>query len=239
MKQKLLFLFITLLTIKVTYSQCYVEHLTTNLASAVAPVNLSQSFTAECDGTLDSFQVYATETGTVTSSTLNIYDGNTNSGTPIYSQVFPDIIIDNIGDPIIFNISGNVPLTLNNQYTFQVTTSLNIFYTPGNPYSGGFTWVGSSWSPSLDLSFSINIGNSNLSTTDFNFNKIKIYPNPTSEFIQISGLTKTENYTVYNVVGTKISKGTISVDEKIDIQNLTNGIYFFKLEKVNFKFIKE
>ena len=99
--------------------------------------------------------------------------------------------------------------------------------------------VGSSWSPSLDLSFSINIGNSNLSTTDFNFNKIKIYPNPTSEFIQISGLTKTENYTVYNVVGTKISKGTISVDEKIDIQNLTNGIYFFKLEKVNFKFIKE
>jgi hypothetical protein len=80
-----------------------------------------------------------------------------------------------------------------------------------------------------------------LSTTDFSIQETyKIYPNPTSDFIKISGLNNIENYTIYNVLGVEIKKGIVSNNEKIDIKNLTNGLYFlqFKIENT-LKFIKE
>ena len=71
-------------------------------------------------------------------------------------------------------------------------------------------------------------------------NSLKVYPNPTSEFIQISGFKNTENYSIYTVMGLEISKGSISIDEKIDVKNYSNGLYFLKFENGNtIKFIKE
>lgn len=71
-------------------------------------------------------------------------------------------------------------------------------------------------------------------------NELYIYPNPTSDFIEISSLTKTENYTIYDILGTKIRTGIISNNEKINIQNLTNGLYYIKLKNgKSLKFIKE
>ncbi len=81
-----------------------------------------------------------------------------------------------------------------------------------------------------------------LSTNNFEVeqNKVKIFPNPSSHFIQFKGLSKTENYNLHNILGKRINKGTISNNEQIDIQNLTNGIYFLKFENGNtIKFIKE
>lgn len=81
----------------------------------------------------------------------------------------------------------------------------------------------------------------NLSTDDIEFDKtIRIYPNPSTEFIQVSGLSETESYLVYSVLGTEITSGIISNNEKIDIKNYSNGLYFLKLENGNtIKFIKE
>ncbi|GAA3634647.1 T9SS type A sorting domain-containing protein [Flavivirga jejuensis] len=71
-------------------------------------------------------------------------------------------------------------------------------------------------------------------------NSIKSFPNPSKGLIQISGLSKTENYIIYNIIGNKINEGTISNNEKIDIQNLTNGVYFLKIKNEHtIKFIKE
>ncbi len=81
-----------------------------------------------------------------------------------------------------------------------------------------------------------------LSIDDFvvTINKIKLYPNPSREFIQLSGLTKSENYKIYNIIGSRIANGKISNNEKIEITNLTNGIYFLKFDNGNtLKFIKE
>ncbi|WP_335977678.1 T9SS type A sorting domain-containing protein [Gaetbulibacter jejuensis] len=73
-----------------------------------------------------------------------------------------------------------------------------------------------------------------------NSKNITIFPNPSSDFIQISGLTKTEKYILYNILGTKIRNGVISDNEKMDIQNLTKGLYFLKFENEHtIKFIKE
>jgi DNA-binding beta-propeller fold protein YncE len=82
---------------------------------------------------------------------------------------------------------------------------------------------------------------STLSITDNSFNQsLNISPNPSSNFIQILGLTKRENYLIYNTLGLKINNGSISENEKIDIQIFSNGIYFIKFENgFTLKFIKE
>ncbi|AOW19312.1 T9SS type A sorting domain-containing protein [Urechidicola croceus] len=80
-----------------------------------------------------------------------------------------------------------------------------------------------------------------LSTEEFELNsEIKLSPNPTFEFIQISGLTEKQNYRIYNIIGSEIKNGIISNQEKIDVRNLQKGLYFLKFEnEITLKFMKE
>lgn len=80
-----------------------------------------------------------------------------------------------------------------------------------------------------------------LSINEFNYNNsVSIYPNPSNSFIKVKGLTNVENYILYNNLGQEIKKETISENEKIDIRNLNNGIYFLKFNNgETIKFIKE
>lgn len=69
--------------------------------------------------------------------------------------------------------------------------------------------------------------------------KTSIFPNPTSDYISISNLDNLESYLIVNQLGQEILKGTYN-NNKIDIRNLTNGIYFLKFESGNtLKFIKK
>ena len=71
-------------------------------------------------------------------------------------------------------------------------------------------------------------------------NKLTVYPNPSSDFIKINGLTEIENYGIYNVLGAQMLKGSVSNNQEINIQDLTNGLYFLKFENRNtIKFVKE
>ena len=71
-------------------------------------------------------------------------------------------------------------------------------------------------------------------------NKISLHPNPSNHYINISGLTKKEKYTIYDILGTEISKGSIFDNEKINIENYSNGFYLLKFENGStLKFIKE
>jgi hypothetical protein len=83
--------------------------------------------------------------------------------------------------------------------------------------------------------------NSTLSVDYFNEkSSLKIFPNPSSNFIEITGLATQENYEIYNTLGQEIKKGIVNENERIDIQNLTNGLYFLKLKKGNsIKFVKQ
>ncbi|WP_452232593.1 T9SS type A sorting domain-containing protein [Lacinutrix sp. MEBiC02595] len=80
-----------------------------------------------------------------------------------------------------------------------------------------------------------------LSTDNFTQNhKVTLFPNPATDYIQINGLTKTEDYTIYNTLGQEVKSGFISENQKLDIQSLANGMYFLKLEEGNsFKFMKK
>jgi hypothetical protein len=80
-----------------------------------------------------------------------------------------------------------------------------------------------------------------LGINDFHIKgNLTLYPNPTSDFIQIFELTETESYKIYNTIGALVHSGQASNSVKIDVKNLTNGIYFLKFNNgYTHKFIKK
>ena len=82
----------------------------------------------------------------------------------------------------------------------------------------------------------------NLSTNEMTKNKEgSIYPNPTSDILNISGISGNE-FEIYNAIGQKVSGGKIS-DQKVNVHELTKGVYFISIkDKENItrlKFIKQ
>lgn len=80
-----------------------------------------------------------------------------------------------------------------------------------------------------------------LSIEDYDMrNAISIYPNPTSDFINISGLKEKTVYNIFNVLGESVLKGTASKDNPINIREFRKGLYFIRLEDTQtLKFIKK
>lgn len=80
-----------------------------------------------------------------------------------------------------------------------------------------------------------------LSVADFDLNSgFKIYPNPATNSINITGLSAAENYTMYNVLGVKVKSGTIHNNESILIEDLQEGLYYLNLDSgTTKKFIKK
>ena len=77
-----------------------------------------------------------------------------------------------------------------------------------------------------------------LSIDQYSKSKLIISPNPSNNKIKISGLTGRLNYGIYNIRGTKISTGTVSRNEDINIESLINGMYLLKFDDTVMKFIK-
>lgn len=71
-------------------------------------------------------------------------------------------------------------------------------------------------------------------------NKVTLAPNPASDYIRVSGLSQVETYSIYNVLGAQITKGSISNNQQINIQNLNSGMYILSFDgEQTFKFIKD
>lgn len=71
-----------------------------------------------------------------------------------------------------------------------------------------------------------------LKVQDFeSVNNINIYPNPSSDFILINGLHKTETVKVYNLSGKVIMKKNVDPGQRIDVQGLISGVYLVKTEQ--------
>ncbi|MEN3324033.1 T9SS type A sorting domain-containing protein [Mariniflexile soesokkakense] len=70
--------------------------------------------------------------------------------------------------------------------------------------------------------------------------RLKTYPNPSTNYISLSGLMETKNYIIYNMTGKELVRGSISYNNKIDVRFLDNGLYLLKLDDFEIiKFIKE
>ncbi len=84
------------------------------------------------------------------------------------------------------------------------------------------------------------LGISNLNNSE---SSISIFPNPATKEISIKYITTINspiNYSIYDVIGNEYLNGT--TNDKINIENLSNGIYFIEIKEnskfYSFKFIK-
>lgn len=76
--------------------------------------------------------------------------------------------------------------------------------------------------------------------SSFDLESVILYPNPSSDFISVSGVTGNKSYVVYDLLGKEVLKGTILKNDKINIQSIDSGMYFIQLESTDsIKFIKE
>lgn len=69
-----------------------------------------------------------------------------------------------------------------------------------------------------------------ISEIEINKEVINVYPNPATDFITISGLTKNKSYTIYNILGAITARGNIANDKNIDLVNLSKGLYFLQFD---------
>jgi len=79
-----------------------------------------------------------------------------------------------------------------------------------------------------------------LSTKDIEIdNDLYVFPNPSNDFISISGLTTPEPYTIYNMLGVAVGSGIVADGQKIDVANLPNAVYGLKFDSgKTLKFVK-
>jgi hypothetical protein len=86
------------------------------------------------------------------------------------------------------------------------------------------------------------VNNSTLSTQPFSKDTsvLKLYPNPTSNFITIDGLESEEQYTLTTTLGQVLKQGHISKNSSISVEELQNGVFILKLKSgSSFKFVKQ
>lgn len=85
------------------------------------------------------------------------------------------------------------------------------------------------------------IGSSTLSTNEVFQDNVKIFPNPVGEELNVT--VNSFDYEIYNLVGTRIMKGSISTSNSINVNSLNQGLYFIRLDTRDFgnqviKFLK-
>lgn len=69
---------------------------------------------------------------------------------------------------------------------------------------------------------------------------VRLYPNPSSDYVQVKGLKRSQNFSLYNVLGVEITSGNISNNDQIDIKDYPSGLYFLNFDNVNaIKFLKK
>lgn len=95
--------------------------------------------------------------------------------------------------------------------------------------------------------FGLNGNNSNwgtdddLSSANFNENTLKVYPNPTNAFLNISGIANEGNLQIIDNLGRVVSEQTTTGDNlQINVSLLKSGMYFVKIENAQLiRFVKK
>jgi hypothetical protein len=78
-----------------------------------------------------------------------------------------------------------------------------------------------------------------LSIDEYNLNTVKLFPNPTSDYVSISNVSLKKDYTIYDITGRQIQQDTYQPSSKIDISNFTNGTYILMIDGQSKKIIKQ
>ena len=105
--------------------------------------------------------------------------------------------------------------------------------------SGGKFWNAVEYNNTdgVRISVSTTLGVSNFNKESLKF---KIYPNPATDKIYVSGISDISNVSVYDFNGRKILETELSkVNSGIDLSNVPFGVYLLKIQDETFKFVKK
>lgn len=208
----------------------------------------AQSFTAECDGFLEYVEFITGSGGTQQARTLEIFEGATVSGNPIYTQEFPIMTFDAAGESLRINIAEEFPISNGDIFTFQIPgVTVNLLVATNNPYPGGFAFEnGGEFNQVVDFVFNVSISDEVLASEEFTAETVSVFPNPTADRLTIDlGKNYQEvTMTTYNALGAIVksttAQNTSSLEE--NVENLDTGVYFSVIEtevgSVTLKFMK-
>ncbi len=79
--------------------------------------------------------------------------------------------------------------------------------------------------------------NTLLSVEDNKNNNITLFPNPSSDFIQVEGVNSTDKYEIRDLLGNIVGEGIYL--NKIDISQFSTGFYYLKINNQTIKYIKK
>lgn len=120
--------------------------------------------------------------------------------------------------------------------------------TSGKLYFSGSNLLIKTSSAAADVSIPTNIirkitfATANLSTQEIgrNSSNIKLYPNPSSDFVKISSDKKQKmNVKIYSSSGNLVLKGIFQPDEEINVSSLSAGFYLVQVDQTTLKMIKK
>lgn len=133
----------------------------------------------------------------------------------------------------------------------NVTSATTATFTV-TPISTGVYYFGfQNYTPAANVNMSgtimlddISVTQSNLSTQDSEFqnNNVDVYPNPTSDYLQIRSKKKITEAKIFDVSG-KLVLSSDKIDQKIDVSQLIKGVYILSFKSIDgtfsrHKFIK-
>ena len=79
-----------------------------------------------------------------------------------------------------------------------------------------------------------------LNTPTFATQKVSLYPNPATDFVEVSGVTEQMTYVLYDVLGKELQKGSLSpAENSMDISGFEKGVYLLRVDGHSFKVVKE
>ncbi|HHH53761.1 MAG TPA: T9SS type A sorting domain-containing protein, partial [Bacteroidetes bacterium] len=144
-----------------------------------------------------------------------------------------NVTVTNGTDDFTMRIDNDVDLSTMNapDYSFNLT-GIGGQYDPSKPYTEGYQIL-PRYSSDLEKI---------LATNNLDSNALNIYPNPTSQYLNIeAGNHDYSKLTIYNLFGDKVL--TSAYKNKLDISFLNPGIYYLTLNNKNetatAKFIKQ
>lgn len=136
-------------------------------------------------------------------------------------------------------------LANNNCYSFRIHDYYGDGIVPGGYYklttNSGVVMVNqTAFNGSYDA-YAFSLGTL-LATEDAKKINLQIFPNPASDILNITQVSSSANYNIYNASGQLVSKGNIS-NNKVNVSKLPKGIYFIEVQEKGqsskVKFIKK
>jgi hypothetical protein len=90
------------------------------------------------------------------------------------------------------------------------------------------------WNRALTQQEITNLYNASLSTEDFAINKINIYPNPTTSFLNYKSSIQVEKILIYNMLGQLVQEEKVNaLVGTINIEKLVQGTYLVKVNDID------